>query len=186
MEAGEVIEFAGSVAEGLDGDAGEVEQGEVEVGHRGFGGVGDVAAAAEFRAGDQRGEVVVVVGVGVADGGAVDDEGVVEKRGAAFFGGLEFIEAVGELFDVEGVDFGHLLDEFGVVAVVGAGVVRFGDAGFRVRLQAAFAGEHEGDDAGGAAQEGEDGKIEQEAGVLTVGGRDAGGRVDGGGGRGVD
>ncbi len=71
----------------------------------------------------------MVVGVAVADAAAVDDHAVVEDRRVfAVLGVLEFVEKVGELFEVEGVDLGDLGLFFGVVAVVADFVVAVGDA----------------------------------------------------------
>ena len=184
FEIGERVEAACRVPEAINGDSCHFKSGEMEIGDGGIASVFDVAPPFEMAlaASQKRGEVVVVVGVGVAEAGSVDGDGVVEKASFTVRGGAEFVEEIGELLHVERVDFGHLFDKVRVAAVVGAGVVRFGDAGFGIGAEAAFAREHEGDHAGGAGGEGESGEIKKQAGVFAVAGGNAGWRGSGGGG----
>ena len=147
--------------------------------------VGEVAVALDperAAAGDNRGEVRVVVDVGVADAGAVEEHRVIEERAFAVGRGFQALQIVGEERDVEGVDFRHAGDFFGVIAVVGQRVMRIGDAGLGgVGAVAGLAGELEGDDARDVALEGEDLEVEHELRVIGVGGGDAEGAVEVGG-----
>ena len=83
----------------------------------------DVDVAAGFHgtaplAGEDDGEVIVLVAVAVGEAAAVHDEAVVEEIAASVGNGLQVFEEAGEFADEEVVDFLELFDLFGVAAVV--------------------------------------------------------------------
>ena len=135
--------------------------------------VGEVAVALDperAAAGDNCREVRVVVDVGIADAGAVEEHCVIEERAFAVGRGFQALQIVGEERDVEGVDLRHAGDFFRVIAVVGQRVMRIGDAGLGgVGAVAGLAGELESDDARDVALEGEDLEVEHELRVIGVG-----------------
>ena len=97
----------GAVAQRVDGGNGVVEQGEIEVVERRLGfefevPVGLDGAAAV--AGEEDGQIVVIVAVAVADAAAVDEHRAIEERRFALADRLEPGEEVGELLDVKAVD----------------------------------------------------------------------------------
>ena len=69
-------------------------------------------------AGEEDGQIVVVVAVAVADAAAVDDHGVVEEGPVAFADRFELAQQVSELLDVESVDLPELLVLLLVTAVM--------------------------------------------------------------------
>ena len=81
-----------AVAKAVFMDAELIQHGEVKVGHRGFKVVAKVTAGlkgAAGSAGEEDGEVFVVVAVAVADSGAVEDHAVVQKATVSFGDGFE-------------------------------------------------------------------------------------------------
>ena len=97
-------EAARAVAKAVFADAELIQHGEVEVGHRGFEVVAEVASglkgAAGF-AGEEDGEVFVVVAVAIADSGAVEDHAVIQKAAVSFGDGFEALQNVGDLAGME-------------------------------------------------------------------------------------
>src|SRR6185295_17785687 len=129
-------------------------------------------------AGEQDGQVVVVVAVAVGQRAAVDDHGVVEDRALLLLDRLQLLEEAGEELDVVLVDLLDLLELVLVARVVGQRVVAFRDAEGREGPVAARVREHEGGDAGRVRLERgrEDGAEHLD--VLAVVGGGAGGELD--------
>ena len=84
-------------------------------------------------AGQENGQVIVIMAVAVADATIVDDHRVVQERVLALANGLELAQEVRELLNVEAVDLLDLLVLSGIAAVVREVMVAFGDADERVR-----------------------------------------------------
>ncbi len=88
-----------------------IEHAEIEVGERRFFLNADVLAGLERPAaftGEQNRQLVVVVGVAVADAASQDDHGVVQKRSLAFPNSLQFFQHISELGDVKAINLGNL------------------------------------------------------------------------------
>ncbi len=83
--------------------------------------------------------------------------------------------SVGQLFDVEAIDFGDLGLFFGFAFVVRKIVMPFGDIEPGVGAIVSFVGEHKGGDAGAIGLEGEDEHVGHQAEVIAVVFGDAGG-----------
>ena len=167
-----LVQGALGVAEAFGIDAELVEHADVEVGHG--GGFAEVVVASRLEgaaaiSGEDDGNVAVAVTVGVRDGAAVDNHGIVKEALAVdIFGVLEFVEEVSELLHVEAVDLGDLVEVHLLVLVVGDAVVPVGDADVFEAAVAAFVLEHHGGDAGGVGFEGEDHHVEEEAVAVAL------------------
>ena len=178
---------ARAVAKAVFMDAELIQHGKVEVGHRGFEVVAKVTAGLEGAAGfagEEDGEVFVVVAVAVADSGAVKNHAVVQKAAISFGDGFEALQDVGDLAGVELVDVADFSLFCGIVLVVGERVMAFVDADEAVAFVASFVGEHEGGDARGVGLEGKDHHVSHKADVFFVRVRSAFGFVPFG--KGVD
>ena len=118
-------------------------------------------------------QVVVGVGVAVADAAAVDDHAVVEQRAVALGDRLQLLEQVSQLGDVELVDLLDLLLLGRVAAVVREVVVAVRDADGPVAAVAAVVGEDERGDPREVALERQHEQVAHQPQVLLVVGRDA-------------
>ena len=106
-------DFAVAVAEFLDLHSRFIEEGEVEIGEWGGFVKADVAAAfhrSGGATGDDDGEVLVVVDVGVSHAAAIHDEGVIQQGAFTIGGGFHFLQELSEEGDVKGIDLRHALD----------------------------------------------------------------------------
>ena len=72
----------------------------------------------------------MVVAVGVSEPATVNQHGPIEKGGIAIARGLHFAHEVSKLFEVIAIDLDALLHQYRIIAMVGDGVMRFGDADF--------------------------------------------------------
>ena len=97
--------------------------------------------------GEQHGKIVVIVPVAVADATAIDNHAIVQERALALLHRFEFLQKVGELRDVEPVDFRNLRLLLLLAAVVRQVVVAVRDANERIRTIAAVVRHDEGRDA---------------------------------------
>ena len=102
----ELVQFGLGVAEGFALDVHAVQQGDVEIRHRRFRGIDDVAsgldAACSVTGQDHR-QMIVLMAVAVAQAAAVDDHGMIEQRAVAVFCGFQFAQEIGELLHVDSV-----------------------------------------------------------------------------------
>ena len=150
----------------------------MEIAHRGVFAEAQVAAAlqgAAAAAGEDDGEVIMAVTVGIADAAAKNDHAVVQQASVAFFDAFEFLEEVGKLFTVKFINFSNFFELFCIVLVMGDAVVAIRDADFGEAAVGAIVGEEEGGNTRGVCLEGEHLQVEHEADMLFVAVRDAGG-----------
>ena len=123
---------------------------------------GEVLAVLESATGEDEREVLVAVGVGIAEAAAVQDLGAVEQGAGGFVDGLKCFQEVAEGRDLGFFDFLQLSDLVGFVAVVGESVgftLHAGD----MRHDAERA-EGERDDARAVRLQGEADEVEHELG----------------------
>ena len=118
-------------------------------------------------AGDEDGEVLVIVAVAVADAAAEEDQGVVQEGAFAIAGVGEPLNEATEPLDVEAVDLLDLVDHVLIVLMVREVVMAFLDADFGEGAVAAIDREHECADAGGVGLEGQQQHVVHEVHVLA-------------------
>ena len=143
-----------------------LEHAEEEVAERLFPLAVDVLAVLEASAGEKDGEVVVAVATSAAEAGTKEDLGGVQHWGAVgLFGFLELGEEVGEVFHQELFDDGELAEAIFPLAVVGKGVVAFGDS-----VEAPVAVVHiHGNDTCGIGLQGEEHEVQPDADEVAAG-----------------
>src|SRR5439155_6168394 len=83
------------------------------------------------------------------------DQRTIEKRAIAVGGSLQFAYELRELSRVVGRYLGVLFDILGLVSVVRDRMMRLGNADVSIAAAASFMTDHEGEDAGNVALEGE-------------------------------
>ena len=88
------------------------------------------------------------VAVPVGQPAAVDDHRVIEQRAVAILCGLELVEQIRELLDVELIDLRDLLDLLFIARMVRQAVMAFRDADLRIVPRALLEGEQAGNDPG--------------------------------------
>src|SRR5579883_3422890 len=159
---------SGAVAVSIDCNAHAVEHREVQVVERLLivfqvpAGLDRAAAPA----GQEDGQVVVVVAVAVADPAAVNDHDMVQQGSAGLAGRRELPQQVGDLLDVETVDGLDLLVLGLVAAVVREVVMSIRDVEERVAAVAGLVGKHEGRDPGEVSLVGQRQEIEHQPDVF--------------------
>src|SRR5215213_6392016 len=119
LEVGEVAKLACAVGERLGRYPHLVHHRHVEVGERGFLQICHVPAQVEqsvAASGDHRRQIVMVVIT--AEAAAVTHHDVIEQRPVAVLGGLQLVDEVAELIDLEAIDLDALLDLFLVARMV--------------------------------------------------------------------
>ena len=90
----------------------------------------------------------MVVQTGITHAAAVEVDGVVQQRAIAVWSGLQFLEKLGEKFNMVGAYLGDLLNLHRVISMVTGGVVRLRYADLRISTITEFAGELKADNPG--------------------------------------
>src|SRR5262249_59928289 len=98
-------------------------------------------------AGDENRQVIVVVGVAVADAAAVNEHATIEQRPLPFPGRFQFLKKISKLGRVELVDPAELFLFILAAAMVRQIVMAFRDSDEVVAAIAAIVGQHQRNDS---------------------------------------